>query len=186
MTPPAFFGVRSEYMKVFLLYLIVGLCIVVVQTTILNLPLFHGIFFDLLISLVVFLSLKFPDRRGIFVVVIVGLTMDLLSGGIFGLYLTVYFWIFVSTTSLAKYLDVDKAIFQSVWIGVCVFGQNLVFCASLSPSLKWSQLLAVQSPPVLLQTIFAALIGPRILMLLGRLQKRLSVAQRDTEDFAIR
>jgi rod shape-determining protein MreD len=168
----------------------VGLSTVVAQTTILRLPLFHGIFYDLLIPLVVFLSLNLANRKGVLVVVILGLIMDLLSGGIFGLYLSIYFWIFLSVKGLSKYFDVDDTIFRSVLIGVCVLGQHLLFCISVAAPWKGAQLMADQMPPVLLQTIFAALTGPGILMLLGRLQTRLqtrlSGAQRETGDFTVR
>ncbi len=177
-------------MRVLCLYLMVGLSTVVAQTTILRLPLFHGIFYDLLIPLVVFLSLNLANRKGVLVVVILGLIMDLLSGGIFGLYLSIYFWIFLSVKGLSKYFDVDDTIFRSVLIGVCVLGQHLLFCISVAAPWKGAQLLAAQMPPVLLQTIFAALTGPGILMLLGRLQTRLqtrlSGAQRETGDFTVR
>lgn len=163
---------------------------VVAKTTILMLPLFHGIFYDLLIPLVVFLSLSLPNRTSVSVVVILGLIMDLLSGGIFGLYLSIYFWMFLSTKSLSKCFDVGKTIFQSVLIGVCVLGQHVVFWASVAPPWKGAQLLAAQTGTVLLQTFFAALTGPGILMLLGRLETRFqapsSGAGRETREVAIR
>jgi len=177
-------------MKVFCLYLMIGLSAVVAQTTILRLPLFHGIFYDLLIPLVVFLSLNVPNRKGVLVVVILGLIMDLLSGGIFGLYLCIYLWIFLGVKSLSKYFDVGDTIFQSVLIGVCVLGQHVMFCISVADLWKGAQLVAAQTASVLLQTIFAALTGPGILMLLGRLQARLqtrsSGAQGETGTSAIR
>jgi len=160
-------------MKVFCLYLMVGLSTIIAQSTILILPLFHGIFYDLLIPLVVFLSLNFRDRKGILVVVILGLIMDLISGGIHGLYLSIYVWIFISVKGLSRYFDVGATIFHSVLIGVCVLGQHLIFCISVAAPWNGDQLLADQTARVLLQTVFAALTGPGILMLLGRLQTRL-------------
>jgi rod shape-determining protein MreD len=150
----------------------IGLSAVVAQTTILRLPLFRGVFYDLLIPLVVFLSLNLPNKTGVLVVVIVGLIMDLLSGGIFGLYLSIYFWIFFGVRSVSKFFDVSDTISQSVLIGVCVFGQHLIFCISVAAPWAGTQLLTAQAVTVLLQTIFGALTGPGILMLLGRLQTR--------------
>ncbi|MCK4728012.1 MAG: rod shape-determining protein MreD [Desulfobacterales bacterium] len=158
-----------------------GLSTIVAQTTILRLPLFHGVFYDLLIPLVVFLSLNFPKRKGVLVVIILGLIMDLLSGGIFGIYLSVYFWIFLLVKSLSRYFDVGDTIFQSVLIGVCVLGQHLMFCISVADPWNGAQLLAAQTGPVLLQTIFAALTGPGILMLLGRLQTRFQTRSSGTQ-----
>jgi len=157
-----------------LLYFVLGLSIIVAQTTILRLD---GILYDLLIPLVVFLSLNFPKRKGILVVVILGLIMDILSGAIFGLYLSIYFWIFLSVKGLSKCFDVGDTIFQSVLIGVCVFGQHFMFCALW----KGPQLLTVRVVPVLLQTVFAVLTGPGILMLLGALHIRLQAAIRRLE-----
>jgi rod shape-determining protein MreD len=147
----------------------IGLFAVVAQTTILRLPLFHGVFYDLLIPLVVFLRLNLPGKNGILVVLILGLIMDLLSGGVFGLYLSIYFWIFLWIKSVSRYFDVFDTIFQSILIGACVLGQHLVFCISVAAP---SKLLAAQKGSVILQLIFAALTGPGILMLLGRLQTR--------------
>ena len=177
-------------MKVLCLYLVLGLLSVVAQTTILKLPIFQGVFYDLLIPLVVFLSLNLPNRRGVLAVVILGMIMDLLSGGIFGLYLTIYFWIFLSVKNLSKYFDVDKALFQSVLIGVCVLGEHLLFCISVAAPWNGTRLLAAQTVPVVLQTVFAVLTGPGILVLLGKVHTRLLTelpgTQRETRDSIIR
>ena len=177
-------------MKVFCLYSMVGLATVVGQTTILRLPLFRSLLYDLLIPLVVFLGLRLRDGRGVALVAILGLVMDLVSGGIFGLYLSTYFWIFLSVKGISRYFDVDDKIFQSILIAVCVLGQHLVFCASLAPPWKGAQLLAAQTTPVLLQTTLAALTGPGILTVLGRLQSRFrassSGTQKETEGFVTR
>ena len=177
-------------MRFFLLYFVVGLTTVVGQTTILRLLLFGSLFYDLLIPLVVFLALRLRGGRGISLVVMLGLVMDLVSGGIFGLYLSTYFWIFLSVKGVSKYFDVNDTTFQSVLIALCVFGQHVVFCASLAPPWKGTQMLAFQPTPVLLQTALALFTGPGILTLLGRLQKRFHTPmlgpQQETEDFAIR
>ena len=177
-------------MKLFFVYLMVGLATVICQTTILRLPLFHNFFYDLLIPLVVFWGLRLRDGRGVALVIVLGLVMDLVSGGIFGLYLSTYFWIFLSVKGVSKYFDVDDTVFQSILIGACVLWQHLLFCISLSPPWKGAQLLAVQTIPVLMQVILAALTGPSIVILLGRLQTRFYVpppsAQKETTDFAIR
>lgn len=176
--------------KVSCLYLMIGLSVVVAQTTILRLALFHGVFYDLLIPLVVFLSLNLPGMRGLLLVVILGLIMDLLSGGIFGLYLSIYFWIFLWVKSVSKYFDVCDTMFQSVLIGACVFVQHLIFCVSVAAPWTGTELLAAQAATVLLQTIFAAFTSPGILMLLGRLQSRFLTrspgTQTETGNSAIR
>jgi cell shape-determining protein MreD len=174
-------------MKVFFLYCMVGLTTVVGQTTILRIPLFSNLFYDLIIPLVVFLGLRLRDGRGVSLVIILGLVMDLLSGGIFGLYLTTYFWIFLSVKSVSRYFDVDDPLFQGILIALCVLGQHLVFCALLAPPWKGAQLLAAQMPSVLLQTILAVFTGGGVLTFLARLQTRFgtssSAAQKEAADF---
>jgi len=162
-----------------------GLSIIVAKTTILRLPLFQGTIPDLLIPFIVFLSLHRPNRQGITVALILGLVMDLVSGGIFGLYLSVYFWVFLSARSLAKYFDVGQTLFQSILIGLYVLGQNLVFCASVPLPWHGTQLLASRATTIASRIIFGALTGPAILMLLRRLQARLergSVNRREARE----
>jgi rod shape-determining protein MreD len=150
-----------------------GLSIIVAQTTILRFPLFQGAISDLLIPFVVFLSLHRPNRQGISVALILGLVMDLVSGGIFGLYLSVYFWVFLSARSLGKYFDVGETLFQSILIGLYVLGQNLVFFASVPVPWHGTQLLAGRATTIVSQMIFGAVTGPAILMLLRTIQARL-------------
>lgn len=154
-------------MKTLTIYLLVGISAIVAQTTILMLPLFHNVFFDLIIPLVVFLVLGFPIRRGVSVAVGLGLLMDLLSGGVFGLYTTTYFWICLSIQGLSKYFDVHDKRFQALLIGGCVLGQHLIFF--------WFGFKGVEPPasralPAAMQTIFAAIAGPGIVALLERLR----------------
>jgi rod shape-determining protein MreD len=169
-------------MKVSCFYLMLGLSAIVAQTTILKLPLFQGAISDLLIPFIVFLSLHRPNRQGISVAVILGFVMDLVSGGIFGLYLSVYFWVFLSARSLAKFFDVGETMFQSILIGLYVLGQNLVFCASVPMPGHGTQLLVSRATTIASQIIFGALTGPAILMFLRRLDARLerrAVARRE-------
>ncbi len=177
-------------MKVFCLYLTVGFSLVVGQTTILKMPLFHSAFYDLLIPLVLFLGLKLRDGKGVSVVLILGMTMDLFSGGIFGLYLSTYFWMFLLVKTVSRYFNVDDTVLQSILIGACVLGQHVVFCVSLVPPWNGAQLLAAQMIPIVLQTTLGALTGPSLFVVFGRLhapfQTRLLCLRTETENFATR
>jgi len=99
--------------------------------------------------------------------------MDLVSGGMFGLYLSVYFWVFLSARSLAKFFDAGETLFQSILIGLYVLGQNLVFCASVALPWHGTQLLASRATTIASQMVFGALTGPAIFMLLRKFQARL-------------
>ena len=165
-------------MIAFCIYLMLGLSAIVAQTTILALPLFHGLFYDLLIPLVVFLGLRLRDGRGLLVVAILGMIMDLLSGGIFGLYFSVYLWIFLLVKSVSRYFNIDDKVFQSILIAACVLAEHIVFCVFLAPPWQDSQILAAQTMPILLQVTLAAVTGPSVYAVLEgiepRIQARLS------------
>ena len=176
-------------MKASLLYLMIGLATIVAQTTVLGLPVFHGAVSDLLIPLIVFLSLERPNRQGVSLALALGLVMDLVSGGIFGLYLSIYFWIFLSARRLSRYFDVGKTIFQAFLIGLYVLGEQIVFFASVPQPLRGSELLASQLMPILAQTLFGAFTGPGILLILRRLQTRFqtraSTTRRESAELGI-
>jgi cell shape-determining protein MreD len=157
----------------FCIYLILGLSAVVAQTTVLTLPLFYGLFYDLLIPLVVFLGLRLRDGRGLLVVAILGMIMDLLSGGIFGLYFSVYLWIFLLVKNVSKYFNVDDKVFQSILIATCVLGEQTVFCVALAPPWKDAQILLTQATPILLQVTLAALTGPSVFVVLEGIEPQI-------------
>jgi rod shape-determining protein MreD len=160
-------------MIAFCVYLILGLSAIVAQTTVLALPLFQGLFYDLLIPLVVYLGLRLRDGRGLLLVGILGMIMDLLSGGIFGLYLSVYLWIFLLVKNVSKYFNVDDKVFQSILIAACVLGEHIVFCVSLAPPWKNAQILASQTTPILLQVMLAALTGPGVFVVVEGIKPRI-------------
>lgn len=158
-----------------ILYTIFGLGIIVAQTTVLGSAFFRGFLYDLLIPMVVFLRLNLPTKKGGTLVLVFGFVMDLFSGGIFGLYITVYFWIFFLVRGVSSYFDVQGTMFRSALIAVCVLAQNLFFVFAVHP-MKGSQLLMAQIGPVMGQIILAAMTGPPFLVLLEKIHKRVETA----------
>jgi cell shape-determining protein MreD len=63
-----------------------------------------GGIYDLLIPFVIFLSICLPARECLPFILVLGFIVDNLSGSPFGLYLTFYFWLFVSMRWVIKYL----------------------------------------------------------------------------------
>ncbi|NVM20752.1 MAG: hypothetical protein HWN68_03095 [Desulfobacterales bacterium] len=159
-------------MKVFSFYTTLGLAAIVGQTTILRLTLFQDIFYDLLIPLVVFVRLNLPEKKAGVLVLLIGFLMDLSSGGIFGIYISVYFWIFVLLKGISNYFDVQGAMSRSLLIAVCVLAENLLFFFTSSPS-SGIELLISRIGPVVGQTVFAAITGPAVLLALEKIQERL-------------
>lgn len=159
-------------MKFFSLYTVFGLATIVGQTTILRLPSFQGVFYDLLIPLVVFARFNLPEKKAGILVVMIGILMDLFSGGIFGLYLTAYFWIFLLVKWISNYFELQGTMFRSVLIAVCVLAENLIFFVFAATPWKGIQLLTSRIGPVVGQIILGAITGPAILVALEKIHAR--------------
>lgn len=156
---------------------LLGIAIIVIQTTIFRLPSFQGILYDLLIPLVVFGRLNLSERKAVILVVIIGFLMDLFSGGIFGLYLTAYFWIFLMVKGISNYFDVKDTLFRSVFLALCVLAENLILFVFGTTPLRGIELLASRIGPVLGQIILVAITGPAILAVLEKMHGRLQAPE---------
>ena len=87
------------------------LFLVILQTTIMPyLPAVEK-FYDLLIPFIVYLSLSRSVRESLPFVIFLGFIMDNLSGGPFGLYLTTYFWLYVSVKGITMFIQVGNRLF---------------------------------------------------------------------------
>jgi rod shape-determining protein MreD len=169
-------------MKSVLLYLGIGLAVIVAQTTVLRPSVCHGLLYDLLIPCVVFLSLNQTAKRGLPVILGLGLVMDAVSGGIFGVYVSVYFWIFLLSRGLYRYFQIGNTISQALLIGLCVLGQQLILWSAAEPVGQGIPYLVSQARPVLLQPLLAALTGPAVLLILRKMNDRVSVPSPGAEE----
>lgn len=166
-------------MKVFILYLSVGIVIIVGQTTVLTMPFSKGFLYDLIIPVVVFIRLHLPVRQGVLLVLSLGFIMDVFSGGTFGLYLTVYFWIFLGVQAISSFFDVKGGLFRSLLIGVCVLSQNVFFFifAVFSAGTAWA--LFPMLGHVVLQVLLGAATGPALVKGLEYLQRKITARQQE-------
>jgi rod shape-determining protein MreD len=117
-------------MKVFLFHLTAGLFLVVVQSA--RCPLFTGFpaSYDLLVCQVLFLAFFRPLREGALFCPLMGIVMDCLSGGPFGLHLTAYLWMFVAMRWIPRYLEAGNVFFLAAACGACVFLENAFFLSA--------------------------------------------------------
>ncbi len=164
-------------MKVFCLYTLIGLATIVGQTTLLRLPVFQGVFYDLLIPLVVFMRLHLTLTEASLLTLILGFVMDLFSGGVFGLYMTVYLWIFLLVQGVSDYFNVQGTACRSALIAFCVLGQNLIFLISTAHPWKGWHWLSGQIWPALGQIMLAAVTGPAVLSLLATMHGSLEAPE---------
>lgn len=118
-------------------FIILGSFLLVIQSSTLTLmPKWIGSP-DLLFLLVLFIATKMDICRGIILVMIYGLMMDVFSGVILGLYPTVYLGLFISIQYLSRHIMTDEPAHQpllaalsylacsgAVYLGTAVFSPN--------------------------------------------------------------
>lgn len=119
-------------MMSYLFYMFVGFFFVVVQTSVLPIfPIFEN-FYDLQIVLIIYLGFFCSFTKTFPFVFLWGFLMDSISGGPFGLYLTVYVWLFAGTNLLSNFFHYEGIVSLVI---VMVFGivfQNIVVLFSIA------------------------------------------------------
>lgn len=117
---------------------IVCFFLIIFQTTALaNVPANH---YDLLAPFIVYLSIHQQPRKAFPVILLGGLIMDGISGGVFGVYLTVYLWMYVGVLWAIQYLHVGNIILLPLLVTAGIIFESLVlaFCAVVLSSSAWS------------------------------------------------
>ena len=151
----------------YLLYIFSCLVLILIQTTVIHdLPLFNG-FYDLLIVVVIFLGLYRNLRESIPVILFAGFIMDNLYNGPFGLYLTVYLWLYACIRWSSVYFNVRSILFLAFIVPAGVLFENIIFLGSFamfnSGSFHHSGIYSVVAE----QIVWAMITGPALIMLLN-------------------
>ena len=118
-------------MIVYLLYALICICLVVLQTTVLSTFVIFDNFYDLLIPFVLYLGLFRPLAEGLSLILIIGYIMDSFSGGPFGLYLIVYFWLFICMRGVILFVQSRSVILSIFIVGAGVLIENVVILGML-------------------------------------------------------
>ena len=140
-------------------YICASLCLIIFQTTIIpHISLFNN-FYDLLIPFIIYLGLFRPTRESILFILVPGLLMDNFSGGPFGLYVTIYLWLFIVVKSVVQYLHARNNILLLFIVAAGVLMENIIFIVSISMSGPDSQFLAITVRTVIFQILWAVCTG---------------------------
>ena len=144
------------------IFLILGILILVLQTTFLQLlPPWLGKP-DILFLLIVYIACQADILRGAIIVVLLGLLMDAFSGVFLGLYPVIYLLVFAFIKGISRQISINEFAYQ---IPLAVISYLFV---SLGMFL-FSFFLAPDSPPqwswgiILLQLLILAVIGTPVL-----------------------
>jgi rod shape-determining protein MreD len=144
-------------------HLIVCLLLILVQTTLLAVV-GPSQSYDLLAPLVVYLGVYRPPKQALPVLLFGGLAMDGLSGGVFGIHLTSYLWLYMGVRWAIQFLHVDNVVLLPLLVIVGIAFESLVmaFCAVVVSSAPWP----VESvfPIVSRQVFWGALTGPILMV----------------------
>jgi len=156
----------------YVFYGLVGIVLVLLETTLLPVWSMGDLTYDLLLPLVIFVSVFRPAREGIFVIIVFGILLDRLSGGRFGLYLTTYFWLFMGVKIAQGVIQVKN--FPALML-ISTFGvifENFLFlgcAATVKPGLPSLDCVA---GVVARQVLLAALTVPVLILVLKQLLPR--------------
>jgi len=121
-----------------IVYLILGILLMGVHTAILSdFPKIIS-FYDILIPFVVYLSLFRSLFAGLFVVLVIGYFMDMVSGAPNGIYMATFMIIFLMFRNITAYFHAQETLLFTICTAVGVFAENLIFC--LLPILAHTEL----------------------------------------------
>jgi len=152
------------------------LFLVIIQTTVLPyLPLMDK-FYDLLIPFIIYLSLSRPVRESLPFVLFLGFIMDNLSGGPFGLYLTTYFWLYVSVKGITTFIQVgNRLIIITLIVAGGVLFENLILLGAFAILGSRQQFAGDALGIIAVQVLWAITTGSLFLLFFRNAQSGLGV-----------
>ena len=154
------------------LHIFIGLCLIVIQTTVMpHIPLFAR-FYDLLAPFVIYLSIFRPVRESMVIVFVFGFFMDIISGGPFGLYLTAYVWLFIGVRWAITFLHVGDGLLLPVVVTAGVLMENLVFIGTSAMFEQSSRISETMVSTIIVQVLWAIFTGPLFLMFFNTSHRR--------------
>ncbi len=152
----------------FVFFFLIWLALIIGQTTVMPLIPLFGNFYDLGIPLVIFAGLFRPIREGAIVTIAMGIMTDGLSGGPFGVYTTVYLWLYAVVVWLIGFLHVKNSILITFVVAAGVMFENMVLILTMMLDIGKAALPESTVEKMIIQTVWAIGTGPLILLALSR------------------
>ncbi|MDY6823387.1 MAG: hypothetical protein SWH68_06255 [Thermodesulfobacteriota bacterium] len=142
----------------------VTLVLVLLQSIVLTVWLPFAGFYDLLIPVVLYLAIFRSAGEAVLILPMMGLLMDSVTGGPFGLYILTYVWLLAGIRAIIRYIHGTSIVFLfiAVIVGVTVEA-NIFWVAQLLAGRTW-----VVWPDTLghlvWQLVFAGVTGPFLML----------------------
>jgi rod shape-determining protein MreD len=140
--------------------------------------------FDLSIPYLIYLSLFLPLKVSLPFVLLLGYFMDSLSGGPFGLYLSIYFWLAVAFRQITDFLQINSIAIIPFAVGLAVFLEDLLLMIAVS-SMKTQHGVDPSSVQMIgWHLMLAMLMGPLVFLMIQWIHSRrdLQVADGSTSE----
>jgi cell shape-determining protein MreD len=157
-------------MKDFLLFLALGIVIFITESIVLAMPRFQWFRYDLFIPLIIFTGLYQSIHVGLPLCILFGFFMDVFSGGIFGLFLSIYFWLFCFVKAVLRFLDLQNLFLEAVLVVLGVLAENLTIILLMQLLGQGQQIRYVTVQGVIIQTLVAGATAPLMFMVFFRLR----------------
>lgn len=160
-------------MIIYILYLGICIFLIVFKTVVLaNFALFST-FYDILLPVILYLGLFRPVIEGLPLVLFCGFCMDSLTGGPFGIYISVYFWLFIAARGLVRFLHAQSILIKPFIVIIGVIIENLLFLALLAIFHVGEVLPEDFLQSVIAQSLWAAFTGPFVVFIFDYFHIRL-------------
>lgn len=144
----------------------IGFCfaLAIVQSTLFPYLGITQTFYDLPAIFVLYLGLFRSARESLPVVVFLGFILDSLSGGPFGVYLSIYFWLFWSVRGSIRFLHVGFNPLLPFMVAVGVLLQNMIEVLILAVVAPGAGFPATPPRLILLRMVWAFVTGPIVML----------------------
>jgi cell shape-determining protein MreD len=153
------------------------LILVIFQTTIYYAIPALNHFVDLLIIFVIYAGLFLPFLESIILALLLGALMDSITGGLFGLYLSIYFWIIVGLRPFVTLLNLKNAHTLRLLLGIAIGFENLMLFIG---TVALKQEIAFSSESIrgmAYQLFWTLILGPFLIRLLYAMGRQLVHSQ---------
>jgi cell shape-determining protein MreD len=152
----------------YLLYIVFCLLVLVFQTTLsMHFAMFSGIY-DLFLLFVIYLGFYRTVREGFPFVILFGLSMDALSAGPFGLYLTSYFWLYMCILGLTLFMRVSNNMILPLVVMGSILFQNIIFLGTMTLFVPEATIPVISYRNILSQSLWSIITGPVLILLFRR------------------
>ena len=131
---------------------------------------FFADFFDLMVVFVVYTAIYRPIKESGIFVILMGILMDSISSSPFGLYITVYLWLFIGIRWITKYLHTANLVLIPAIIAFVIICQNILIMGVMALFGKSFYFHHDTFRLIMVQVLWGSILGPLLLILVKNFQ----------------